>query len=64
MLDYGRRGLREGRGNCLKYLKRGWNKKDGRGNKDFKGGGGGGQAESRSGCLKKGRGLEAPYELS
>ena len=68
VLDYGRRGLREGRGNCLKYLKRGWNKKDGRGNKDFKrgggGGGGGGQAESRSGRLKKGRGLEAPYELS
>ena len=22
--------------NCLKYLKRGWNRKDGRGNKDFK----------------------------
>ena len=22
-------------GDCLKYLKRGWNKKEGRGNKDF-----------------------------
>ena len=22
-------GRREGRGNCLKYLKRGWNRKDG-----------------------------------
>ena len=33
---------------------------DGRGNKDFKRGGG--QAGSRSGCLKKGR-LELPYEL-
>ena len=32
--------------------------------KILKGGGEGGQAESRSGRLKKGRGLEAPYELS
>ena len=29
-------GLREGGGNCRKYLKRGWNRKEGRGNKDFK----------------------------
>ena len=28
--------LREGGGNCLKYLKRGWNRKEGRGNKNFK----------------------------
>ena len=42
----------EGGGNCLKYLNRGWNIKERRGNKDFKGGGG--QAESRGGCLKKG----------
>ena len=34
--DKGRRGLSEGWGNCLKYLKRGWNRKEGRGNKDFK----------------------------
>ena len=33
--------LRESGGNCLKYLKRGWNRKEGRGNKDFKKGGGG-----------------------
>ena len=26
-------------GDCLKYLKRGWNKKEGKGNKDFKKGG-------------------------
>ena len=26
----------EGGGNCLKYIKRGWNRKEGRGNKDFK----------------------------
>ena len=32
--------MQEGRGNCLKYLKRGWNRKEERGNKDFKKGGG------------------------
>ena len=40
----------EGRGNCLKYLKMGWSRKEGRGNKDFKKGR---QAGSRGGCLKK-----------
>ena len=40
----------DGGGNCVKYLKRGWNRKEGRGNKDFKKGG---QAGSRGGCLKK-----------
>ena len=44
----------KGGGNCLKHLKRGWNRKEGRGNKDFKKGGG--QAGSRVGFLKKGRG--------
>ena len=34
-------------------VKRGWNRKEGRGNKDFKKWGG--QAGSRGGCLKKGR---------
>ena len=42
----------EGGEKCLKYLKRGWNRKEGRGNKDFKKGE---QAGSRGGCLKKGR---------
>ena len=37
-------------GNCLKYLKRGWNKEEGRGNKDFKKGR---QAGSRGGCFEK-----------
>ena len=46
-------------GNCLKYLKRGWNRKEGRGNKDFKKGR---KAASRGECLKK-RGLEPPYKL-
>ena len=32
--------MREGGGNSLKYLKRGWNRKEGRGNKDFRRGGG------------------------
>ena len=45
-----------GVGNCLKYLKRGWNRKEGRGNKDFKKGE---QAGSRVGALKRGWGLEA-----
>ena len=43
----------EGGENCVKYLKREWNRKKGRGNKDRKKGGRG-QAGSRGGCLKKG----------
>ena len=39
--------------NCLKYLKRGWNRKEGRENKDFKNGG---QAGQGMGALKMGRG--------
>ena len=31
--------LREGGGNCLKYLRRGWNRKEGSGNKNVKKGG-------------------------
>ena len=42
------------------YFKRGWNRKEGRGNKKFKGGGG--QAGSRGGCLKK-RVVGLPYQL-
>ena len=57
--DYGRKGVREGGGNCLKYLKRGWNKKEQRGNKYFQKGGKLGQGV---GALKGG-GLEPPYEL-
>ena len=45
--------MREGEGNCLKYLKRTSNKTEGRGYKDFKSGG---QAGSRGVCLKKGGG--------
>ena len=33
------RDLHEGGGNCLKYLERGWNRKEGSGHKDFKKGG-------------------------
>ena len=32
--------LHEGGGNCLKYLKKGWNRKKGRGNQNFNKGGG------------------------
>ena len=37
--DWSRRGLHVGGGNCLKYLKRRWNRKEGRGYKDFNKGG-------------------------
>ena len=43
----------EGGGNCLKYLKRGWDRKEGRGHKDFKKGGKLGQGV---GTLKGGGG--------
>ena len=43
--------MHEGRGNCLKYLKRRWSRTEGRGNKDLKKEG---QAGSRGGYLKKG----------
>ena len=48
-------------GDCLKYLKRGWKKKEGRGNKDFKRGDKLGQ---RVGALKRGgpAALEPPSE--
>ena len=45
--------MREGGGNSLKYLKRGWNRKEGRGNKVFKKGGKLGQGV---GVLKGGKG--------
>ena len=48
----------EGGGDCLKYLKMGWNRKEGRGNKDFKKWGKLGEGVS---ALKRG-GLEPPYK--
>ena len=51
LVRLGQEGLHEGGENCLKYLKRGWNRTEGRGNKDFKKGR---PAGSRDGCLKKG----------
>ena len=42
--------MREGGGNSLKYLRSGWNRKEGKGNKDFKKGE---EAGSRGGCLEK-----------
>ena len=51
--------LHEGGENVLKYLKRGWNRKDGSGNKNLKNGGGG-QVRLRGGCLEKKWGLESP----
>ena len=49
--DHDRRGVCEGGENCLKDLKRGWNRKEGRGNKDLKRWG---KVVSRGECLKKG----------
>ena len=46
-------------GNCIKYLKRGWNKKEGRETKILKRGCKQGQ---QVGALKEG-GLEPPYKL-
>ena len=48
------------RGNCLKHRNRGWNRKEGRGHKDFKKGG---QAGSSGGCLKKRGGMRAGTPL-
>ena len=48
-------GVELGWGNCLKYLKWGWDRRERRGNKDLKKLGGG-QAGSRGGCLKGGAG--------
>ena len=50
--------MRDGGGNCLKYLKRGWNRTE-EIHKDFKNGGKLGQGVS----ALKGGGLEPPYEL-
>ena len=44
--------LREGGGDCLKYLKRWWNRKEG----GKKGGGGGWKLGERGGALKRGLG--------
>ena len=51
--NQGRKGLCEGGGSCLKYLKREWKGKDGRENKDFKKGDKLGQG---MGALKVGAG--------
>ena len=61
-VELGQEGVEWGWGNCLKYLKRGWKGKKGRGNKDFK------KGEDKLGqgvgALKSGGGgLEPPYEL-
>ena len=53
--------MREGGGNCLKYLKGGWNRTEERGHKDFKRRG---QAGARWwGGLKKGAGAGTPFSL-
>ena len=49
----------EGGGNCLKYLKRGWKRKERKGSKDFKKGG---KLDQGVGALKRGGVLEPHYE--
>ena len=49
--------MHEGGGNCVKQLKWGWNRKEGRGGETKM------QAGSGGGCLKKGEGLETPYKI-
>ena len=44
-------------GNCLEYLKRGWNRKKGRERKILKGGGGMAASWVKGVCLKKGEGV-------
>ena len=53
--------MREGERNCLKYLKREWNRKEGRGHKDFEKGAG--KLGQGVGALKWKWELEPPYEL-
>ena len=52
--------MHEGWENCLKYPKRGWNRKEGRENKDFKKGD---KLDQEVGALKRGGGLEPPSKL-
>ena len=49
------KGLRESGGNCLKYLIKWWNRKEGRGNKDLKKKGAGGCKPPYKLCIKKSR---------
>ena len=57
--DQGRKGLRQGEGNCLKYLGGGTEKTGGE-TKILKRGW---QVGSKGGCLKKVGEVEPPYEL-
>ena len=50
MVGLGQKGVPRVAGNCLKYLKRGWNRKEGKGKKDFKRGG---KLDQGVGALKK-----------
>ena len=61
MLDLGQKRLHKGGGNCLKNPKWGWNRKEGKENKDFKKKGGG--AQTGSGCLRAGTTLRTMRNL-
>ena len=51
MVRLGQKEVARVEGNCLKYLKRGWNRKEGKGSKDFKKRGG--RLDQGVGALKK-----------
>ena len=53
MVGLGQKGVARVEGNCLKYLKRGWNRKEGKGNKDLRKGG---KLDQKMSALKRGRG--------
>ena len=58
MVGLGQKGVaRVGGRDCLKYLKRGWNRKWGKGNKDFKKEG---KLDQGVGALKREGGTENP----
>ena len=52
--------MHEGGGNCLKYLRRGCNRKEGRGDKNLKKGG---TSKVKGYMSLKSGGLKTPYEL-
>ena len=56
MVGLGQEGLREGGENCVKYPKRWWNRREGRGKKILKKAGGGDKLGQGVGALNRGAG--------
>ena len=60
MVGLGQEGLHKGGGNCLKYLKKGWNRKAGRETKILKKERGGKLGQGVGALKKGGRGAGTP----